>query len=114
MTNGATLKLTPPGRYLQVETTLQTLQKNTSPILYDLTVQRVVLSSTKQADLIMAFSTDNPTPRLGDNLKLFLQAANKGPEDATEVKVNYSLPSGLLYKTKILSILISNLKSTWK
>ncbi len=95
--NGSFLDLTPPGRYLQVQAILQTMQKNTSPILYDLTVQRSpeLGISSKKADLIIAMSTDNPTPRLGDNLKLFLQAANSGPEDATGVRVNYSLPSSL-------------------
>jgi streptogramin lyase len=38
-TDGALLGSTPNGRYLQVETTLQILSGDVSPILYDLTVQ---------------------------------------------------------------------------
>ena len=37
--NGVGLNLTPDGRYLQIETTLQILSGDVSPILYDLTVE---------------------------------------------------------------------------
>jgi PKD repeat protein len=37
--NGVDLSATPDGRYLQIETTLQILSGDVSPILYDLTVQ---------------------------------------------------------------------------
>jgi len=39
VTNGVALSSTPDGRYLQIETTLQILSGDVSPILYDLTVE---------------------------------------------------------------------------
>ena len=38
-TNGVSLSATPDGRYLEIETTLQILSGDVSPILYDLTVE---------------------------------------------------------------------------
>ncbi|MFZ2070652.1 MAG: hypothetical protein WAV32_03410 [Halobacteriota archaeon] len=38
-TNGVSLSSTPDGRYIQIETTLQILSGDVSPILYDLTVE---------------------------------------------------------------------------
>ena len=38
-TSGVVLSATPDGRYLQIETTLQTTENEVSPILYDLTVE---------------------------------------------------------------------------
>lgn len=37
-TNGVPLHATPPGKFLQIEATLQTLEGDESPVLYDLTV----------------------------------------------------------------------------
>jgi len=43
VSNGEMLLLTPPGQYLQIETTLKLLMGGISPILYDLTVQMAML-----------------------------------------------------------------------
>jgi len=45
--NGVQLTTTPNGRYLQIETTMQTITGADTPILYDLTVKTSVLDVTK-------------------------------------------------------------------
>lgn len=54
-TNGNSLTATPNGRYLQIETTLQILTGEISPILYDLTVETVAVIPTP---------TPSPTPEI--------------------------------------------------
>ena len=88
VTNGSQLSSTPPGRYLQVETTLQILSGNVSPVLYDLTVKAPIV------DIAITSSSSNPTPHIGDMVQFILEAKNNGPTDASGVKVNYHLPSG--------------------
>lgn len=86
--NGSQLSLTPPGRYLQVETTLQIFSGNLTPILYDLNVRAPLV------DIALTSSINNPTPHPGDIVQFTIDATNNGPTDANGVKVNYHLPSG--------------------
>lgn len=86
--NGSHLSLTPPGRYLQVETTLQILSGNVSPILYDLRVMAPIV------DIALTSHSNNLTPHPGDIVQFILEAKNNGPTDASGVKVSYNLPSG--------------------
>ncbi|OOP56142.1 MAG: hypothetical protein AYP45_10655 [Candidatus Brocadia carolinensis] len=54
-TNGNSLTATPNGRYIQIETTLQILTGEISPILYDLTVKTVAVIPTPSPEI-------TPTP----------------------------------------------------
>ncbi len=89
VTNGVNLVSTPPGRYLQVETTLERLQGSVSPILYDLTV------GVPQADLSISLNADNNHPEKGKQVAITLIANNHGPSDGKDVSVSFRLPKGL-------------------
>lgn len=87
LSNGSQLSLTPPGRYLQVETIFQIFSGNISPILYDLNIRAPLVD-------IALTSSNNPAPHPGDIVQFAIEATNNGPTDANGVKVNYHLPSG--------------------
>ncbi|WP_287382488.1 Ig-like domain-containing protein, partial [Methanobacterium sp.] len=89
VTSGVNLVSTPPGRYLQVETTLERLQGSVSPILYDLTV------GVPLADLSISLNADNIHPEKGKEVVLTLTANNHGPSDSRDVSVSFRLPKGL-------------------
>jgi uncharacterized repeat protein (TIGR01451 family) len=99
-TNGVLLHLTPAGRYLQVESTLTSTIRNVSPILYDLTVTSLpenLVQPVNQSDLVLNIHLDNYAPSTNDTIKIILNVGNNGPENATNVTVNYKLPFGLEY-----------------
>ncbi len=57
--NGGDLSSTPGGRYIQIETTLQILSGEVSPILYDLTVQGTLPTTTEVDIDIKPYSFPN-------------------------------------------------------
>jgi uncharacterized repeat protein (TIGR01451 family) len=100
--DGVKLHLTPAGRYLQVEATLQSTLKNVSPILYDLTITPLSdnpQEPVKQTDLTVSILTDNYKPSINDDIKITLNAGNNGADDATGVNVSYNIPSGLEFQS---------------
>jgi len=84
--NGSVLNSILKGRYLQIETTLQRLRGNQSPVLYDLRVTALV------ADVELNMTVDQPTPHAGENVTFTLKATNNGPRDATGIEIGISLP----------------------
>ncbi|MGF7117394.1 hypothetical protein [Methanobacterium oryzae] len=90
--NNANLRLTPSGRYLEVEVVLE---KNGtySPVVYDLTVKNLD-SNAAAADLGVTITGDKNSLNLGEKVKLTITAFNDGPKSAN-VKVNYRIPFGL-------------------
>jgi uncharacterized repeat protein (TIGR01451 family) len=49
----------------------------------------------QQADLQLTKSVDNPTPNVGDTVTFTVTLSDNGPDTATNVAINDSLPSGL-------------------
>ncbi|MBI5679399.1 MAG: DUF11 domain-containing protein [Methanobacterium sp.] len=91
--NGANLRLTPSGRYLDVEVVLERFSGTYLPVVYDLTVKNVD-SNVLSADLGITITGNASSLNPGDTVKLTLQAVNNGPNTAN-VKVNYKIPFGL-------------------
>ena len=87
-TNGGILSLTPAGRYLQVEVTLNRFLGNQTPILSDLTVTAMV------ADVHLNMTVNQPSPRVGEEVTFTLNATNQGPRDVTSLNINVNIPSG--------------------
>jgi len=90
--NGAALKLTPRGRYLEVEVSLESLSGMLSPVVYDITLS--TLKGDSATDLAVSIIGDKNILNLGDNVKLTINALNRGPKSA-DVKVDYKIPFGL-------------------
>lgn len=91
--NGLNLKLTPRGRYLEVEVTLEKFNSTQSPVVYDITVS--TLDSTDlTTDLGVGITGNQSSLNVGDTVKLTVTAFNNGPNSAN-VKVNYKIPFGL-------------------
>lgn len=90
--NGANLSLTPAGRYLEVEVTLERTG-TTSPIVYNLTIKNTD-STLLTADLGVTVTGDKNTLNIGDTVKLTIHAVNNGP-NSVNVRVNYKIPFGL-------------------
>jgi uncharacterized repeat protein (TIGR01451 family) len=100
--NGTPLHLTPAGRYLQVKATLTSTIRNVSPVLYDLTVTPLPenpVQPVNQSDLVLSINSDNYAPSTSDTIKIILNVGNNGPENATNVTVNYKLPFGLEHQS---------------
>ena len=57
----------------------------------------VDITVSASADLAMAKSVDNATPLEGDTIVYTLTVTNNGPNDATGVSVNDTLPAGVTY-----------------
>ncbi len=51
----------------------------------------------QQADLALTKTVDNPTPNVGDVITFTLTLTNKGPDQATHVRVQDVLPAGLSF-----------------
>jgi uncharacterized repeat protein (TIGR01451 family) len=91
--NGLNLKLTPNGRYLEVEVTLEKFNSTQSPVVYDVTVNALD-SSAATTDLGVGITSDKSSLNIGGTVKLTINAFNNGPNPAN-VKVNYNIPFGL-------------------
>ncbi len=92
--NGASLRLTPRGRYLEVEVTLEKFNSAQSPVVYDVTVNTLD-STALTTDLGVTITGNKNTLNLGDTVKLAVTAFNNGPTPSASVKVNYKIPLGL-------------------
>jgi uncharacterized repeat protein (TIGR01451 family) len=55
------------------------------------------------ADISVQKAVDNEEPRAGDSVVFTITVSNNGPNDATEVQVIDQLPSGLIFKSGMLS-----------
>lgn len=53
------------------------------------------VTTTRNADISVVKTVDNPNPLANENVNFTITVANNGPENATEVDVNETLPSGL-------------------
>lgn len=53
------------------------------------------VTTTRNADISVVKTVDNPNPLANENVNFTITVANNGPEDATEVDVNETLPTGL-------------------
>jgi uncharacterized repeat protein (TIGR01451 family) len=91
--NGLNLKLTPNGRYLEVEVTLEKFNSTQSPVVYDVTVNTLD-STALTTDLGVTITGNQSSLNVGDTVKLTVTAFNNGPNSAS-VKVNYKIPIGL-------------------
>ncbi|MBM4241757.1 MAG: hypothetical protein FJ150_08875 [Euryarchaeota archaeon] len=87
--NGVALKLTPHGRYLEVEVCLERLSGTLSPLVYDVTIS--TLKGESATALAVSITGDKNVLNLGDNVKLTITAQNNGPHSA-DVKVNHKIP----------------------
>ena len=87
-TNREILSLTPAGRYLQVEVTLNRFLGSETPVLYDLTVTALV------ADVKLNMTVDRPSPRVGEEVTFTLNTTNQGPRDVTGLTINVNVPPG--------------------
>lgn len=58
-------------------------------------IQNAVRVASSNADLSIAIGVDNATPTPGDTVVFTITVTNNGPDTATAVLVNDSLPSGL-------------------
>ncbi|MEN4017174.1 MAG: DUF11 domain-containing protein [Methanobacterium sp.] len=91
--NGASLRLTPRGRYLEVEVTLEKFNSAQSPVVYDVTVNTLD-STALTTDLGASITGNQSSLNVGETVKLTVTAFNNGPNSAS-VKVNYKIPLGL-------------------
>jgi len=53
------------------------------------------VTTTRNADISVAKTVDNPNPLANENVNFTITVANNGPENATEIDVNETLPAGL-------------------
>ena len=68
---------------------------------------------TPQADLTLAKTVDNPSPKVGDNITYTLTLTNNGPSNATNVTVADTLPAGLTFVSAVPSSGTSFVAPTW-
>jgi hypothetical protein len=81
------LKLTPNGRYLEVEVALEKFNSTQSPVVYDVTVNTLD-STALTTDLGVSITGNQSSLNVGETVKLIIIAVNNGPNSAG-VKVNY-------------------------
>jgi hypothetical protein len=91
--NGLNLKLTPNGRYLEVEVILEKFNSAQSPVVYDVTVNTLD-SAALTTDLGVSITGNKSSLNVGGTVKLTVKAFNNGPNGAS-VEVNYKIPIGL-------------------
>lgn len=53
------------------------------------------ITTTRNADISVAKTVDNPNPLANENVNFTITVANNGPENATEIDINETLPAGL-------------------
>lgn len=53
------------------------------------------VTTTRNADISVVKAVDNPNPLANENVNFTITVSNNGPEGATEVDVNETLPTGL-------------------
>ena len=97
--NRTILHLTPAGRYLEVIVILTSTVKNVSPVLYDLTISQLRDAPINNTDLSLSILSDTYTPSVNGTITIVLHAGNNGPDNATNVQVNYRLPFGIQCQT---------------
>ncbi|MDO8870259.1 MAG: hypothetical protein Q7V10_05855 [Methanobacteriaceae archaeon] len=91
--NGLSIKMTPPGRYLQVEVNLERFNNTESPVLYDISFNP--LNVTDEAtDLAVSITGNASSVGIGDTVHLVISLSNLGPK-ACDAKLNYKIPVGL-------------------
>ena len=91
--NGLSLKMTPSGRYLQVEAVLEIIKGLNSPVIYDISVN--VLNVTSEAtDLAVSITGNASSVGIGDTVRLVISLSNLGPK-VCDAKLNYKIPVGL-------------------
>lgn len=88
VTNDILLDLTPRGRFIEIETTLERFNGNISPLLYDLNVRALT------ADVTLINTIDNPTPKIGDTVRFVTIVTNNGPDLATNLRIYPVVPAG--------------------
>ena len=55
------------------------------------------------ADIGLSSSISNPRPIVGENINIILTTINNGPDDATNVEVQYTIPDGLEFVSALSS-----------
>ncbi len=91
--NGLSLKMTPPGRYLQVEVNLERFNNTESPVLYDISVNALNVTS-EATDLAVNITGNASSVGIGDTVHLVIGLSNLGPK-VCDAKLNYKIPVGL-------------------
>jgi hypothetical protein len=91
--NGLSLKITPSGRYLQVEAVLEIIKGLNSPVVYDISVN--ALNTTSGAtDLAVNITGNASSVGMGDTVHLVIGLSNLGPNPSNASLV-YKIPVGL-------------------
>ncbi len=54
------------------------------------------------ADLQLGLSVDDPSPDEGQDITYYVDLVNNGPDDATDIKVDLTLPAGVTYQSDTL------------
>jgi hypothetical protein len=85
--NGIALTATPNGRYLEIETTLQIITADASPILYDLTVNSANPFS-------VSISPTSARIKIGENVTFTSSASGSSPPFSYQWYLNGTLVSG--------------------
>ena len=77
--NGLSLKMTPPGRYLQVEVNLERFNNTESPVLYDISFNPLNVTS-EATDLAVSIMGNASSVGIGDTVHLVISLSNLGPK----------------------------------
>lgn len=85
----------PPASYIGKDTCYYLVRDNQQPMLMDSAL--VIVTITPPIDLELDKSISPPAVNLGSNVTFTLTLENKGPGNATGVRVRDLLPSGLTY-----------------
>ncbi|PKL66129.1 MAG: hypothetical protein CVV28_12330, partial [Methanobacteriales archaeon HGW-Methanobacteriales-1] len=85
--NGLSLKMTPPGQYLQVEVNLERFNNTESPVVYDIRINALNVTS-EATDLGVSITGNASSVGIGDTVHLVISLSNLGPK-ACDAKLNY-------------------------
>ncbi|MDP3568720.1 hypothetical protein, partial [Sediminibacterium sp.] len=85
--NGLSLKMTPPGQYLQVEVNLERFNNTESPVVYDIRINALNVTS-EATDLGVSITGNASSVGIGDTVHLVISLSNLGPKQC-DAKLNY-------------------------